>query len=78
MSNRQLRVVLRWIHIVGGSLIATFVYSSWGANPLFLDLMRWAVIPTLIVTGLVLWQQARLNKFRQGMGKRIPGTRTGA
>lgn len=65
MSNRQLRVVLRWVHIVGGALIATFVYAPWGASPLFLALMRWGVIPVLILTGLLLWQQARLTKLRQ-------------
>lgn len=65
MSNRQLRVVLRWVHIVGGALIATFVYGPWGASPLFLGLMRWGVIPVLILTGLLLWQQARLGKLRQ-------------
>lgn len=66
MSNRQLRMALRWIHIVGGALIATFVYGPWGANPLFLGLMRWGVIPILMLTGLFLWQQARLAKWRHG------------
>jgi thiosulfate reductase cytochrome b subunit len=65
MSNRQLRVALRWVHIVGGALIATFVYAPWGASPLSLALMRWGVIPVLILTGLLLWQQARLSKLRQ-------------
>lgn len=63
MSNRHLRVILRWVHIIGGGVIGTFVYSPWGREPLFLTLMQFVVIPLLISTGIALWQQARLSKL---------------
>ena len=61
-SNRQLRRIVRWVHIIGGSLIATFIYAPWGQAPLLISLMRWVVIPVLILSGMVLWQQAWLTK----------------
>lgn len=65
MSNRQLRMIIRWVHIIGGSLTATFIYAPWGQEALFVGLMRWGVIPLLILSGLVLWQQGRLTKRLQ-------------
>ena len=70
MSNRRLRSVVRWLHLIGGSLIATFIYAPWGQAPLFVGLMRWGIIPLLILSGLVLWQQAWLTKRWQRSGSR--------
>lgn len=63
MSNRNLRVVLRWIHLIGAGAIGTFVYSPYGDDPIFRAAMQFIVIPVLSLTGIALWQQARLNKL---------------
>lgn len=68
MSNRGFRNVLRWVHVIGGSVIATFVYSPWGADPTFAALTRFVVIPVLIVTGVVMWQQPRVVKWLTAQG----------
>lgn len=70
MSNRRLRSIVRWLHIIGGSLIATFIYAPWGLAPLFVGLMRWGVIPLLVLSGMLLWQQAWLKKRWQRVANR--------
>jgi hypothetical protein len=64
ISNRQLRIAIRWLHIVGGSVTATFIYSPWGESARFAALMRWGVVPLLVLSGVVLWQQHRLSRWR--------------
>lgn len=66
MSNKTLRVTLRWIHIIGSSFIGTYVYSPWSSNPTFAALTKFVVIPVLGLTGLGMWQQARLVRLFKG------------
>jgi cytochrome oxidase assembly protein ShyY1 len=63
MSNKTLRVTLRWIHIIGSALIGTFVYSPLRSDSGFTALMQLVVIPVLLLTGIGMWQQPRLAKF---------------
>lgn len=70
MSNWLLRRIVRWIHIIGGSLIATCIYAPWGQAPLLVSLMRWIVIPILILSGVALWQQAWLTKQWRAVSSR--------
>jgi predicted methyltransferase len=64
MSNKRLRQIFRWAHIVEGSLIAAYVYSaSLRANDLYTVLIQFVVVPAVIISGLLMWQQARVNRF---------------
>jgi hypothetical protein len=47
--------ILRWIHIIGGIFIGTFVYSPWGTEPAFIAIMQFVVMPVLIMTGIAMW-----------------------
>ncbi len=66
MSNKQLRIIIRWIHVIGGVMLGAFVYSPLREISEFVLLMQFVVIPVLTVSGLALWQQARLNKWLKG------------
>ena len=57
------RNVMRWIHLAGSAAIGTFVYSPWRNQTEFLLSMQVFVIPTLVFTGLWMWQGHRLKKF---------------
>ena len=61
--SRRLRTVLRWTHILVGALLATFVYSPLREIGAFVLLVQIALIPVLILTGVWMWQQARVRSL---------------
>ncbi len=63
MSNKTLRVTMRWIHIIGSALIGTFVYSPSRSDAGFTARTQFVVIPVLLLTGIGMWQQPRLNRW---------------
>ncbi|MDZ7702856.1 MAG: hypothetical protein U5L04_00035 [Trueperaceae bacterium] len=63
MSNKRLRVFSRWIHIVGAALLGTYLYSPWGSEAWFTALMRWGVMPVLVLTGVAMWKQAQVGRL---------------
>ena len=63
MNSKQLRVVMRWLHIIGGAIIATYIYSPWTDDPVFSLVVQVVVIPALIISGIVMWQQGRIMKW---------------
>lgn len=70
MSNAQLRQVLRWSHIIEGALIAAFVYSSTlRESLLYSATVQFVVLPLAIISGIFLWQQARISKWRRATAR---------
>jgi thiosulfate reductase cytochrome b subunit len=63
ITNKQLRVWFRWIHIVGAWLIGGFVYSPGRDAAWYVLTMQVGVIPILILTGLVMWKQALAGRW---------------
>lgn len=64
MSNAQLRKILRWAHIVEGSLIAAFIYSAaLRESEIYAALIQIVVVPAVIASGVLMWQQPRLAKL---------------
>lgn len=63
MSNKQLRVNLRWTHIIIAVFIGVMLYSPLGTNDAYLALMRFGVFPLLALTGVAMWQQPKLGKL---------------
>lgn len=75
MSNKRLRTVLRYVHLVGAALIGTFVYAPWRSEAWFVLSMQVVIIPVLTLSGLALWQQARVGRLLgAGRRPRDPGT----
>jgi len=66
MSQRQVRNILRVIHLVAAFLIGMYVYSPLGAEPAFTMAARIVLVPLLLITGLWMWQQARVRKWLGG------------
>lgn len=70
MSNKQLRNFFRYAHIVGGVLIAIFIYSSTlRGDPMYVSLIQFVVTPLIILSGVGIWQMPRLNKWRHSRGR---------
>ena len=63
ISNKQLRLILRYTHLAAGILIGVFVYSPLGNVPAFELFVQIALIPVVVVTGICIWQQARVRRL---------------
>jgi hypothetical protein len=63
ISSKQLRLILRYTHLAAGTLIGLFVYSPLGDVPAFELLVQIALIPVVMLTGIWIWQQARVRRL---------------
>ena len=76
VSNKGLRDAQRVVHLVGGLMLGVYVYMPLmgGPAPHFVAaLMQIVIFPTIVATGVLMWQMPRLRrllKARQG-GKEI-------
>ena len=61
--NKTTRTIRRWSHLLTGFLIGVFVYTPARDNETFVLLMQAAVVPAVALTGLWMWQQARLRRL---------------
>ncbi len=71
MSNKNLRNVLRTIHLLIAALVIAYIYSPLGNVEWFGSLVRIST-PVLTLTGLVMWQMPVVTKFfkRQPVAQR--------
>lgn len=63
MTPRTARTLLRILHLLLGAALAMMVYApaTW-TDPLRLVLGT-VVVPIVVLTGLAMWQQARLRRL---------------
>jgi hypothetical protein len=65
MSSKQIRIIARYAHLVEGILIALFIYSpALRNNGLYAGFIQFVVLPLIVLSGLLLWQLPRINKWR--------------
>ncbi len=68
--NKTVRTVLRWTHLLVGWLIGVFVYTPMREDEAFVLLMQVVFVPAVVLTGVWMWQQARIRRLyrrlRQG------------
>ncbi len=73
LSGKQQRTILRYTHLLAGMLNVFFIYTPLGDISEFELLVQIILIPVIIITGVWMWQQARMRKLitkglRQGKG----------
>ena len=61
--NKTMRTVLRWVHLVVGWLIGVFVYTPAREDETFVLLMQVVFVPVVVLTGVWIWQQARIRRL---------------
>jgi hypothetical protein len=59
---KQKRKIIRMLHIIGAILIGTFIYSPYGSIEWFQAMIKFAVIPLLSISGLLLYKPKLLKK----------------
>lgn len=66
MSPATRRVILRWIHIVLAMPVAGYIYTPFDALEGFAPLVRWVILPLMVVTGLWMWKGHVLRRLFAG------------
>lgn len=62
MNARQFRKVMMYVHLVTSLYIGYYIYSPVHEHPLLQILGRFLFFPIMIITGVVMWQWARIRK----------------
>ena len=75
MTAAQQRKVQRAVHLATGVLIVAAVYLR-PAGPVN-DVIRFVVLPLLVITGIAMWQAPRIRRIRKGL-TRGPGLQPAA
>ncbi len=74
LSGKQQRTILRYTHLLAGMLNVFFIYTPLGDVREFELLVQIGLVPVIIITGIWMWQQARVRKLlargsRRGEGQ---------
>ena len=62
-SNAKLRIWLRAFHLAGMIPMGLVIYATLDQPSLLLQVVRLAVFPSFLMTGLIMWQMPRLSKW---------------
>lgn len=62
-NKQQLRSQLRLVHIFASAFLGLFIYSPWRNSQTLTIAMSFAVFPILTLTGIWMWQGARIQKW---------------
>ncbi len=63
VSNKQIRDIQRFTHLVAALVLVLYVYIPLGSVPLLTTVVQFAVLPLLAATGMLMWQWTRLRKL---------------
>lgn len=63
MHAAKLRATLRWFHIVLSLCIGGYLYSPLHGQSWAADVLRWAIVPLLALTGVFMWKQGPITRL---------------
>ena len=63
MSNKNLRNVIRIIHLIAAATLGMYFYSPIAGDETLRLIIQFVTLPGIVLTGIALWQQAYLNKL---------------
>ena len=67
-SSAKFRIWIRAFHLMGMIPIGLVIYTVVDNPGILVQVVRMAVFPGLVVTGLIMWQLPRLNKWLNHRG----------
>jgi hypothetical protein len=76
LSGKLQRTILRYTHLLAGMLNVFFIYTPLGDVREFELLVQIILVPVIVITGVWMWQQARVRKLlakgsRQGESQEV-------
>ena len=63
MSNKNLRNGIRIIHLIAAATLGLYFYSPIAGDETLRLIIQLITLPSIVLTGIALWQQALLNKL---------------
>ena len=63
MSNKNFRNVIRIVHLIAAAVFGMYFYSPIAGDETLRLVIQFVTLPSIVLTGLALWQQAYLNKL---------------
>jgi len=63
MSNKTLRNVIRIIHLTAAATLGMYFYLPMAGDETLRLIIQFVTLPSILLTGIALWQQAYLNKL---------------
>ena len=63
MSNKNLRNGIRIIHLIAAATLGMYFYSPIAGDVTLRLIIQFITLPSIVLTGIALWQQAYLNKL---------------
>ena len=63
MSNKSLRNAIRIIHLIAAATLVMYFYSPIAGDVTLRLIIQFVTLPSIVLTGIALWQQAYLNKL---------------
>jgi hypothetical protein len=66
MSNKNLRNVIRIVHLTAAVAFGMYFYSPIAGDATLRLIIQFVTLPSIVLTGIALWQQAYLNKLLHG------------
>ena len=63
MSNKNLRNVIRIIHLTAAATLGMYFYSPIAGDETLRLIIQFVTLPSIVLTGIALWQQAYLSKL---------------
>ena len=63
MSNKTLRNGIRIIHLIAAATLGMYFYSPIAGNETLRLIIQFGTLPSILLTGIAMWQQAYLNKL---------------
>ena len=62
-SSAKLRIWLRAFHLLGMMPLGLVIYTGLDHPGILLQVVQFVVFPSFVVTGLIMWQMPRVNKW---------------
>lgn len=63
MSNKNLRNLIRIVHLTAAATLGLYFYSPIAGDETLRLIIQFVTLPSILLTGISLWQQAYLNKL---------------
>jgi len=63
ISDATKRSILRWIHIIFGIPILSYIYSPFEEIPNYAPAVRFVFVPVLVLSGLWMWKGHVLRRL---------------
>lgn len=61
LKAKQLRKILRWVHIMLGVVLMCYIYSPFHKYLFFQLLIKILVVPVITLTGVWVWKFKKIN-----------------